>query len=52
MLGCRLLPSYKGPFKIDRFLTPVTAKLVDLTIGPFVTQAHVSLLKLGSASQD
>jgi hypothetical protein len=44
------MPRYKDSFKIEVFLTPVTAKLVDPVSGRFVTRAHVSLLKPGSGS--
>jgi len=39
------MPRYKGPFRIDAFLTPVTTKLVDPVSGRFITRAHISLLK-------
>jgi hypothetical protein len=48
--AAKLMPRFKGPFKIAKFLTPVTAELVDPESSHFVTKAHVSLLKLGSAS--
>jgi hypothetical protein len=47
-ISAKLLPRWKGPFKIDAFLTPVTVKLVDLDKGKYVTRAHVSHLKTGS----
>jgi hypothetical protein len=51
-ITAKLMPRYKGPFKVDKFLTPVTARLVDLTKGNFVTRADVSLLKPGPSVQD
>jgi hypothetical protein len=44
-ITAKLLHRWKGPFRIQRFLTPVTARLVDLATGKLVTRAHVSLLK-------
>jgi hypothetical protein len=44
-IAAKLIPRYKGPFKIDRFLTPVTVRLIMPTTVQFVTKAHVSLLK-------
>ena len=46
-ITAKLLHRWKGPFKVDKFLTPVTVRLVDPTTGKFVTWTHVSLLKLG-----
>jgi hypothetical protein len=46
-LSAKLLPRYKGPYKVNAFLTPVTVSLVDPQSGRFVTRAHVSLLKPG-----
>jgi hypothetical protein len=51
-ITAKLLQRWKGPFKIQRFLTPVTARLVDLSTGKLVTRAHVSLLKSGPRPQD
>jgi hypothetical protein len=51
-MAAKLMPRYKGPFKIGRFLTPVTVRLVMPTKGQFVTKAHVSLLKGGIGQQD
>jgi hypothetical protein len=51
-ITAKLLHRRKGPFKIQRFLTPVTARLVDLATGKFVTRAHMSFLKSGSRPQD
>jgi hypothetical protein len=48
--AAKLMPSYRGPFKIDSFLTPTTAKFVDPVTGRLMTRAHVSLLKPCSAS--
>ena len=44
-VAAKLMPRYKGPFRIDAFLTPVTTKLVDPVSGRFITRAHISLLK-------
>jgi transposase InsO family protein len=51
-ITAKLLHRWKGHFRIDCFLTPVTAKLVEPATGKFVTTAHVSLLKAGSRLQD
>lgn len=51
-ISAKLLPRYKGPFKIEAFLTPVTARLVDPTSGEFVTRSHVTLLKPATARKD
>jgi hypothetical protein len=51
-IAAKLMPRYKGPFKVDRFLTPVTVRLVMPTTGQFVTRAHVSLLKGGVVQRD
>jgi transposase InsO family protein len=51
-ITAKLMPHYKGPFKVDKFLTPVTDRLVDPTNGNFVTRPHVSFLKPGPSVQD
>jgi hypothetical protein len=51
-ITAKLMHCYKGPFKVDKFLTAVTARLVDPTTGNFVTRAHISLLKPGTSVQD
>ena len=51
-IAAKLMPRYRGPFKIAKFLTPVTVKLVDPTTGRFITRAHVSLLKPRTPRQD
>ena len=51
-ITAKLLHSWKGPWKIESFLTLVTARLVDPTTGNFVTKVHVSLLKPGPPVQD
>jgi transposase InsO family protein len=47
----KLQHRWKGPFKVSKFLTPVTVRMVETTTGQFVTRAHVSLLKPGPSSQ-
>jgi hypothetical protein len=49
-ISATLLPRWKGPFKVDAFLTPFTVRLVDLATGKYVTRAHVSHLKPGPRS--
>jgi hypothetical protein len=44
-MAAKLMPRYRGPFRVDAFLTPVTVRLVHPGSGRFVTRAHVSLLK-------
>jgi len=51
-IAAKLMPRYRGPFKIAKFLTAVTVRLVDPNTDRFITRAHVSLLKPGNASQD
>jgi len=46
-VAAKLMPRYKGPFKIDSFLTPVTVRLVHPVSGIFITRAHLSLIKPG-----
>ena len=46
-IAAKLQYRWKGPFKIAKFLTPVTVRLVDISKGYFVTRAHVSHLKPG-----
>jgi hypothetical protein len=41
----KLCPRWRGPFKVQSFLTPVTAKLVNSTTGEYVTRAHLSQMK-------
>jgi len=41
----KLFHRWKGTFRIDKFLTPVTVRLVDPTTSKLVTRAHMSLLK-------
>ena len=50
-ITAKLLHHWKGPFKIESFLTPVTGRLVDPTTVNFVTRARVSLLKPGPPVQ-
>jgi hypothetical protein len=44
-ITAKLLHHWKGSFKVDSSLTPVTARLVDLTTRNLMSRAHVSLLK-------
>jgi transposase InsO family protein len=46
--SAKLAPRWKGPYKIERWLTPVTARIVNPCNDQFVTRAHVSLLKFCS----
>jgi hypothetical protein len=48
-VAAKLMLRYKGPFKVERFLTPVTVRLVDPKNQRFISRAHVSLLKACSA---
>jgi hypothetical protein len=49
-IAAKLMPRYRGPFRIQSFLTPVTVSLVDPTTGRVKTRAHVSQLKPASCS--
>jgi hypothetical protein len=51
-ITAKLLHRWEGPFKIESFLTPVTARLVNPTTGNFVTRVHVSWLRPGTPLQD
>jgi hypothetical protein len=44
--AAKLMPRFKGPFRIGKFLTPV--ELLDPKSSRFITKTHVSLLKPGS----
>jgi len=44
-VAAKLMLRYKGPLKIDSFLTPVTVRLVHPVSGIFITRAHLSLIK-------
>jgi len=46
-----LLHRWKGPFKVEKFSTPVTVRLTDPSIGNFVTRAHLSVLNPGPRRQ-
>jgi hypothetical protein len=48
--SAKLLPRWKGPYRILDFLTPVTVRLVHPSTGTWITRAHVSLLKSGPQS--
>jgi hypothetical protein len=43
--AAKLMPQYRGPFRIEAFLTPITVKLVHPPNRQFITRAHISLLK-------
>jgi hypothetical protein len=47
--SAKLSPRWRGPLRVDCFLMPVTAKLVDPTTGVFVTRAHLSQMKSAGA---
>jgi hypothetical protein len=49
-ISAKLLQRWKGPFKVETFLTPVTVRLVYLAMGKYVTRAHASHLKPGPKS--
>ena len=42
-ITAKLQHRWKGPFKVDKFLIPVTVRLVDPTNGQFVTRARVAV---------
>jgi hypothetical protein len=44
-VSAKLSLRWRGPFRIDRFLTPVTARLIDPVKSTYVTRAHLSQLK-------
>ena len=46
--SAKLALRWKGPYKVERWLTPVTARLVNPNNDEFATGAHVSLLKFCS----
>jgi hypothetical protein len=48
----KLMPRFKGPYKIQSYLTPVTVRLADPVTGRWVTRAHVSYLKPSSAGNN
>jgi hypothetical protein len=50
-IAAKLMPRYWGPSRIQSFLTPVTARLVDPTTSRVITRAHVSQLKSASYSK-
>jgi len=47
-IAAKLMPRYRGPFEIAKFLTPVTVSLVDPNTKRFLTRYRVSLLKPGT----
>jgi hypothetical protein len=51
-MAAKLMPRYRGPFRVEVFLTPVTVRLVNPVSGRFVSRAHVSLLRPGARSPD
>jgi hypothetical protein len=48
-VSTKLMPRFKGPYKIQSYLTPVTVRLADPMTGRWITRAHVSFLKPGTA---
>jgi hypothetical protein len=46
----KLSPWWHGPVRVDCFLTPVMAKLVDPTLGNFITRACLSQMKPASGA--
>jgi hypothetical protein len=38
--AAKLMPRFKGPFRIGKFLTPVTAELVDTKSSRFITKTR------------
>jgi transposase InsO family protein len=48
-VSAKLMPLFKGPYKIQSYLTPVTVRLADPVTGRWITRAHVSFLKPGTA---
>jgi transposase InsO family protein len=51
-IAAKLMSRYKGPFKVDGFLTTVTVSLGYPSTGRIITKAQVSLLKAGHAAID
>jgi transposase InsO family protein len=47
-IAAKLMPRYRGPYRIQTFLTPVTVRLVDPKSGRVITRAHLSQLKPAS----
>lgn len=41
--SAKLVPRWMGLYKVERWLTPVTARFMNPNNGHFVTRAHVSL---------
>jgi hypothetical protein len=44
-IAAKLMPRFKGPYKIQAYLTPVTVRLSDPVTNRWITRAHVSFLK-------
>jgi hypothetical protein len=50
--AAKLMPRYKGPYIIERLLTPVSVSLRDPESAEIVTRAHISMLKPGVLSNN
>jgi hypothetical protein len=50
--AAKLMPRYKGPYEIVRFLTPVSVSLSDPESSKIVTRAHISTLKPGTVCKN
>jgi transposase InsO family protein len=44
-IAAKLMPRFKGPYKIQEYLTPVTVRLSDPVTNRWITKTHVSFLK-------
>ena len=50
--AAKLMPRYKGPYVIERFLTPVSVSLRHPQSSEIVTRAHISMLKPGAVRKN